>query len=671
MSMPAGRNGATGALSARLRLEMVEKQIRARGIHSAAILSAMQVVPREEFLPIESRGLAYKDQPVPIGHGQTISQPYIVALMLELLGLKSTDTVLEVGVGSGYAIAIISRIVTRVYGIEWHADLAIHACERIQKLGYENVVVQQGDGSQGLPEKAPFDAILVSAAGWSIPDVLRRQLKIGGKMVLPVGKKYDIQKLLCIQRVSKERFIEKEHGSVRFVPLVGSAGWDSRLAPQVKSNGTLPKLIHEVAIPFDDIYGDHLDGLIERIGESRIVLIGEATHGTSEFYTIRAAITQQLISRKGFTIVAIEGDWPDAYYINSDLQGNKEHRQEGFIPFGRFPIWMWRNAETARFLCWLKSYNSQIKEPEDRVLFAGLDIYSLHSSMTAVLRILEQIDVPLANKVRARYECLTPWEEEPSDYGRAVLSGIRKDCEEQVLSVLQELLEWRLQLNSNGHKKSDLMNLLQNARIVANAEEYYRSLYCSSTSSWNLRDQHMFDTLNQLLEGNGGTSRAVVWAHNSHIGIASATEMGKRGEFNLGQLCREAFKEKAYHIGFGLNGGVVAAASHWGGKLERKKIHPAISGSYENVFHESHVPRCFLPLREPARKEVCEELKESRLERAIGVIYRPERERSSHYFHAVLPEQFDEYVWFDTTKPVTPLPEVESHGAPDIFPFGL
>ncbi|MGA1191921.1 MAG: protein-L-isoaspartate(D-aspartate) O-methyltransferase [Bdellovibrionota bacterium] len=650
---------------------MVEKQIIARGIHSSSVISAMQTVPREEFLPDESRNAAYRDQPVPIGHGQTISQPYMVAYMLELLDLKPTDTVLEIGVGSGYASAVLSRIVMQVYGIEWHAELAERAARHMKQLRYGNVVIETGDGSRGWPEHAPYNAILVSAAGWTVPEELREQLNVGGKLIIPVGEKCDTQKLLLVERIGETEFHQKEYGSVRFVPLVGRGGWDSGLAPYVKNGTAVSKLLREEAISFSDIHECDLSGLLDRIQDSRVVLIGEATHGTSEFYAMRARITQALIEQKGFSIVAIEGDWPDAFHINSFLHGRKPIEREGFIPFHRFPLWMWRNLETAHFLSWLREYNALRRDEEKRVHFAGLDIYSLYCSMEAVLTTLEQINPDVACTVREEYGCLSPWKGDPGSYGRAVLSGAHEDCEQEVLSVLRELLHRRMDMCIGENGNSDLMNVIQNARVVVNAEEYYRTMYYSSTSSWNLRDQHMFDTLLQLLDMHGSESRAVVWAHNSHIGDASATEMSRRGELNIGQLCREHFLEEAYNIGFGLNGGVVAAASRWGGTMERKRVRPALEHSYEGLCHRSQVPAFFLPLRCPAREEVRHELLEPRLERAIGVIYRPESERISHYFQATLPKQFDEYIWFDTTKSVVPLPPIVPYGPPDTFPFGI
>lgn len=669
--MPIGGNDTSGDVFSGLRHEMMEKQIIARGIRSSRVITAMQTVPREKFLPHESRDAAYRDQPVPIGHGQTISQPYMVAYMVDLLDLKPTDTVLEIGVGSGYASAVLSRIVAQVYGIEWHTELAERAAVRMNELGYSNVVIQHGDGSHGWPEHAPYDAILVSAAGWTVPEELRNQLKVGGKLIIPVGEKCDSQKLLHVERISRDEFRQKEYGSVRFVPLVGRGGWDSGLAPNVNNGSPVSKLIREEAISFSDITECNLSGLLDRVQDSRVVLIGEATHGTSEFYAMRAHITKALIEQKGFTIVAIEGDWPDAFHINEFLHGRMPIEREEFIPFHRFPLWMWRNLETAHFLSWLRGFNAQSSDKERRVHFAGLDIYSLYCSMEAVLTTLKRINPEVANKVRDEYGCLSPWKGEPSAYGRDVLSGIHEDCEQEVLSVLRELLHQRVDMSVGADGDSELMDVIQNARVVVHAEEYYRTMYFSSTSSWNLRDQHMFDTLLQLLDMHGGDSRAIVWAHNSHIGDASATEMSRRGELNIGQLCREQFREKAYHIGFGLNGGVVAAASRWGGAMERKEVRPALEASYEGLCHRSQVPAFLLPLRHPAREELREELLDPRLERAIGVIYRPESERVSHYFQAILPKQFDEYIWFDTTKPVVPLPPIVPHGPPDTFPFGL
>ena len=318
---------------------------------------------------------------------------------------------------------------------------------------------------------------------------------------------------------------------------------------------------------------------------------------------------------------------------------------------------------------WLRDHNQTDAAPERRVGFYGLDLYSLYTSIEAVLRYLDDVDPDAARVARTRYGHLTPWQGDPAAYGRAVMTSGYRDCEEHVVAMLRDMLDKRLEYQLRDGER--YLDALQNARVVANAERYYRAMYYGSRESWNLRDQHMFETLQVLLALRGPETKAILWEHNSHLGDARATQMGARGELNVGQLSREAFGEAAYLVGFGTDHGTVAAASDWDGPMEVKAVRPAHPDSYERICHDSEVAAFLLALRHPRRQEVREELTAVRLERAIGVIYRPETELASHYFQAVLPAQFDEYVWFDETHAVTPLDRVETHGMPDTYPFGL
>jgi protein-L-isoaspartate(D-aspartate) O-methyltransferase len=366
-------------------------------------------------------------------------------------------------------------------------------------------------------------------------------------------------------------------------------------------------------------------------------------------------------------MVAIEGDWPDVAQLHRWARG--ESPDGAAPPFTRFPTWMWRNRETADFLAWLKQWNGD-RAPEARAGFHGLDLYSLYASIDAVLGYLDQVDPAAARIARERYGCLTPWQRDPATYGRAVLTGRYRLCEEAVVAMLGDLLGRRLEyVAADGERYLDAV---QNARLVADAEQYYRATYRGGHHSWNLRDRHMFDTLRILLAWRGEDSRAVVWAHNSHVGNAEATEPGAQGQETIGGLCRSAFAEQAFLIGFGTDRGTVAAATDWGGPMEIKPLRPAHPESYEAICRQSGVPGFILQLRDPARDEVFDELEEPRLERAVGVIYRPETELQSHYFHASLPHQFDAYVWFDETRAVEALrPARATLGIPDTYPFGV
>lgn len=654
------------------REELVERAIRARGVRSKLVLDAMRAVPREEFLPAHLREFAYEDTPLPIEGEQTISQPYIVAFMIEALNLEGGERVLEIGAGSGYAAAVLSKIAGEVYTVERIGQLAEKAAARLADLGYSNVSVLHGDGTKGWPEHMPYDAIVVAAGGPKVPDALKLQLKIGGRLVIPVGSDPTVQELVRITRVSEQDFKREDLADVRFVPLVGEEGWgpEGRRAEKAKPAPPrprkLPELIADACEPFDAIGTAPLAPLLNRIGDARVVLIGEATHGTSEFYRMRERITRALVEQKGFRFVAIEGDWPDAARVDHYVR-HMEYPPSEWTAFGRFPTWMWRNAEVRAFVDWLRSYNAG-RKLEQRAAFHGLDLYSLYDSIRVVLNYLDAVDPKTARVARERYGCLTPWQSDPATYGHAALTGQYGSCEPAVTAVLTDLMKQRTAYVE--HDGERFLDAVQNAKLITNAERYYRTMYYGSRASWNLRDTHMFETLKTLLNFYGPETKAVVWAHNSHVGDASATEMAARGEHNLGQLCRREFGQGCYIIGFGTHAGRVAAASDWGGPMEVKDIVPSLASSYERMCHEAGVPSFMLPLRD-APEALKGALIEPRLQRAIGVIYRPQSERASHYFQAVLPDQFDEYIWFDWTGPVQPFATHELEDMPDTYPFGL
>ncbi|HLM71061.1 MAG TPA: erythromycin esterase family protein, partial [Polyangiaceae bacterium] len=382
-------------------------------------------------------------------------------------------------------------------------------------------------------------------------------------------------------------------------------------------------------------------------------------------------ITKELIKKKGFTIVGVEADWPDAARVDDYARDKKPHRKYDWSPFVRFPVWMWRNRDVADFIEWLRVHNAGVSDPEAKVGFHGLDLYSMFTSMGMVLAYLDEVDPEAARVARSRYGALTPWQRDPAAYGLAVLRGKYKSSESAVVAMLRDMLEKRFNYaESDGERFFDAA---QNARVVANAERYYRAMYYGSAESWNLRDSHMFDTLRSLLAFQGTDAKAVVWEHNSHVGDASATEMSARGEHNVGQLCREHFGKSAYIIGFGTDRGTVAAAHNWDEPMEVMRVRPAHSMSYEGAFREAGVDAFMLHLRSPSRRAVRDELMPSRLERAIGVIYRPQTELLSHYFYSILPRQFDEYIWFTETSALVPLAVGGGvpAGVPETYPFGV
>jgi protein-L-isoaspartate(D-aspartate) O-methyltransferase len=644
---------------------MLERQIAARGVRSPAVLAAMGAVRREGYVPSYLGEFAYDDTPLPIEEEQTISQPYIVAYMVEALDLAPRDRVLEVGTGSGYAAAVLAEIASEVYTIERHEGLATSAAKRLADDGYDNVWVRCGDGTLGWPEAAPFDAIIVAAGGPRVPEALLEQLAVGGRLVVPAGPTVGLQKLIRVTRRSPDEYVSEDLADVRFVPLVGEQGWRPPTPALPGPPDSLSKRIAEHVEAFEDVRTAELERLVARVGDARVVLLGEASHGTSEFYSMRARITRELIVRKGFDVVAVEADWPDAARIDHYVRERDVPPSE-WQAFARFPTWMWRNRETREFVDWLRAHNETLPRPA-RVRFAGLDLYGLYNSIAEVLRYLDEVDPATAVVARERYGCLTPWQSDPAAYGRAALSGRYRSCEEDVTRMLTAFLAKRLELA--GRDDERFFDATRNAALIAHAERYYRVMYYGSHESWNLRDRHMFETLQSLLGFRGPRAKIVVWAHNSHVGDARATEMAARGELNVGQLCRQHFGDAAYSIGFGTHGGSVAAASYWDGPMEVKTVRPSDPRSYEFVCHESGIPGFLLPLRAPGALR--QELGEPRLERAIGVIYRPETELASHYFEAVLPRQFDEYVWIDRTRALQPLETKELEGMPETYPFGL
>jgi len=656
---------------------MVDLQLAGRGVADARLLKAFRAVPRHEFVPEDLLEFAYEDAPLPIGSEQTISQPYIVAMTIDALGLRGGERVLEIGTGSGYAAALLSRLASEVFTVERLPSLAESARERLARLGFHNVHVLCGDGTLGWSEHAPYDAIAVAAGGPEVPQALLDQLAPRGRLVMPVGSDATSQILMRVTRRDGNRFDSEPLEEVRFVPLIGEQGWPEagpRIAPapgRSREDAALAKLIRESAEPLADLEATAVDRLIERIGDARLVLLGEATHGTSEFYRMRARVSRELIERFGFDFVAVEADWPDAMRIHRYVVDEPVRSRVDFAPFSRFPTWMWRNEEIEDFVDWLRAHNLEQRERVRRAGFYGLDLYSLFTSIALVLDYLDRVDPDAARVARARYGTLTPWQKDPAAYGQAVLAGRYASSESAVVAMLGEMLERRLDYARRDGEA--FFDATQNARVVANAERYYRAMYYGAAASWNLRDTHMFDTLSALLAFHGPNSRGIVWEHNSHIGNARATEMSARGELNVGQLCRTTFGRGVYAIGFGTDRGTVAAASNWDAPMQRMRVRPAHPGSYERLCHDSDLPAFMLHLREPRRRELRDELLSPRLERAIGVVYRPETELESHYFHASLPLQFDEFVWFDETRAVEPLRIEPAPRAalPETHPFGL
>lgn len=419
------------------------------------------------------------------------------------------------------------------------------------------------------------------------------------------------------------------------------------------------------------------DPLIDLVGDARFVLLGEASHGTHEFYDARAQITKRLIEEKGFNAIAIEADWPDAYRINRYVRaaGIDSNSRDALKDFKRFPTWMWRNLDVLAFVEWLRRFNDNREEQSKTGLY-GLDLYSMYSSMEAVLRYLEKVDPEAAARARYRYSCFDHFAEDPQAYGYAASFDLSSSCEQEALGQALELQKQAIAYaGRDGRVESDeFFFAQQNARLVKNAEQYYRSMFRGRVESWNNRDRHMAQTLEALvdyLSTEQKDAKVVVWAHNSHVGDARATEMGELGELNLGQLVRERYGRDALLVGFTTYQGAVIATSDWDMPPQQKRVSPALKNSIERVFHQTEIARFLLLLRDDAPLRAA--LNRPLLERAIGVIYRPETERQSHYFHVNLGEQFDAIMHLDDTGPVEPIGYIKTEGRDmaETFPTGI
>jgi protein-L-isoaspartate(D-aspartate) O-methyltransferase len=638
-----------------------KEQLKDKGISNMLLLEAFQDIPEEFFLSETLHPYFYEDVRIEKSIENTEPRVIVIARMLEQLQIKAEEKILIIGIDSVYILAVLSKIYKVVYALESTETYSKWAKEVLANINITNVHIKTGKLEKGWKEKAPFNAILSASEFKEISNNLKEQLKIGAKLLAPIGPDWAHVMLETIERISETEYSTKALRDNYFIPK-----------PKLLLNiGTEPypenEIIDEIgmsSIPFKSIKKFPMDGLLERIGDAKVVLLGEASHGTSEFYTTRQEITKALIEKKGFNLVCAEADWSDAEQINNYV-GNQYVSQD-WMPFTRFPEWMWKNREVLNLVEWLKKHNSK---HNNTIGFYGLDLYGLENSIDLVINYLDTIDSDLATLAKLRYSCIMPYMSNPTEYGKMVKSDKLQSCEKEVLQMLFDLLKNKNKLN---HSQA-YFYAYHNATVVVDAERYYKAMYYGSAESWNLRDFHMFYTLKSLLSYYGKDAKALVWAHNSHIGNALATEMYARGEINIGHLCKEHFGSKSYHIGFGTHTGTVAASKNWGEAMQVMPINDALPDSYEYLCHKTNVPNFTLPLREEhSEKQLREFLSTPRLERAIGVVYRPQTERNSHYFKAVLPSQFDEYIWFNKTKAITPIAtKTKPTKLLGIHPFGL
>ncbi len=639
----------------------IEEQLKDKGIRNVLLIEAFQDIPEAFFLSENLHPYFYEDIRIEKSIEKTEPRVIVIARMLEQLEVREEESILIIGVDSVYILAVLSKIYKEVYAVETTKTYSDWALEVLKNIDVTNVYIKTGKLENGWKTKAPFNAILSASEFKEIPNTIKKQLKIGAKLLAPVGPDWAHVMLETIERTSETDYITKALRDNYFIPkpkLIPKIG--TKVHPE-------NEIIDEIgisSIPFITIEKFPMDGLLERIGDAKVVLLGEASHGTSEFYAMRQEITKALIEKKGFNIICAEADWSDAEQINNYVRN--QYQTQDWMPFARFPEWMWKNKEVLDFVEWLKKYN--IKH-NNIIGFYGLDLYGLENSIDLVINYLQDIDPELATLAKLRYSCIMPYMSNPTVYGKLVKTQKLESCEKDVLKMLFDLLKNKNKLN---HSQA-FFYAYQNATVVVDAERYYKAMYYGSAESWNLRDFHMFYTLKSLLSYYGKDSKAIVWAHNSHIGNALATEMYAKGEINIGHLCKEHFGAKSYNIGFGTHTGTVAAANNWGEAIQVMPINNSLSGSYEHLCCKTKVTNFTLPLREQhSEKNLRELLSTPRLERAIGVVYRPETELVSHYFKAVLPSQFDEYIWFNKTKAITPLEtKREKVKLTDMHPFGL
>ncbi|OGS74294.1 MAG: hypothetical protein A3F91_04410 [Flavobacteria bacterium RIFCSPLOWO2_12_FULL_35_11] len=622
----------------------IRTQLKDKGIKNQLLLDAFENIPKTFFLSKEFYPYTFENTTIENELIKVEPRIFAVAKMLENLKIKTGDKILAIGLDSVYVLAILSGICKEVYTVEENEAYAEWALEVLKNVNITNVFIAVGNHKKGWKEKAPFDAILITSEFEEVSNHIKEQLKIGGQLLVPIGPDWAHIIFEIIERVSETGYnIEKLKDNFfirnpKILPEIGTEDFPEK------------EIVDEITAKtqaFSSIKEFPMDKLLERIGDAQVVLLGEASHGTSEFYVTRQEITKALIEKKGFNFVCAEADWSDAEQINSYVRN--QQTQKDWAPFMRFPQWMWKNKEVLHFVEWMKKYNAK---NNNKTGFYGLDLYGLENSIELVINYLEKVDADLANLAKSKYSCITPYMTDPAIYGKLVVSHQLESCEKEVLKMLVDLLKNKNKLNH----APEYFYAYQNANVIVDAERYYKAMYYGSAESWNLRDFHMFYTLKSLLSYFGPQTKAVIWAHNSHIGNALATEMYSRGEINIGHLCKEHFGEKSYHIGFGTHTGTVAAAHNWGNAMNVIKVNNSLPKSYENLCHKTQISSFTLPLREQfAGKKLRKLLNTPKLERAIGVIYRPETERQSHYFQAVLPAQFDEYIFFNESQAITPI----------------
>jgi len=661
---------ATGddRMFAAARNRMVHEGLVRRGISDRRVLDAMATVPRERFLPAESAVSAYEDRPLPIGSGQTISQPYVVALALEAAAVQPTDRALEVGTGSGYAAAVLDELAAEVWTVERHGDLVVDASESLRATLHGGVHVRWGDGALGWPEAAPFDVVVVSAAGERIPAPLLDQLADGGRLVMPVGPADGHQELVVVRR-DGDRLDREELGPVQFVPLLPERATRPVRAHRHPTGGTAaadPDLspaerLARACEPFSSITGADLSGLLQRVSGARVVLLGASTLGTSEFVQVGARITRALVDQLGCRTVVLDADWQDVAALDAWCAGI-DPRPDEPPPCAAFPSWRWRNQEFGALLAWLRR-RATADDGSDPVRLVGLDIDAGDCVRAEVLDALDRSDPAAADALRRRYAADIPWAD--GLVGPPALSGRAAAAVDRVVAQAVEAARERLE---HPFGPGEFLDPTALDDLVRSTPQSVVATVSGGPNWWSERERRAARFLRSIVDRAEGP--VVVWSHATRVGDAAATNLDLGGGSSLGQACRSAFGDDAYLIGMGSGTGSVAAATSWGGHTEVLPLEPARAGSLEELLDASHLPAFLLDLRATRQHRVGAELGGRRPQRVVGPVVGPALTDRPAVLRGVLPQQFDEYVWIGATSAVVPVPVPVDTARADRFPPG-
>ncbi len=650
------------------RNRMVHEGLVRRGISDRRVLDAMATVPRERFLPAASAASAYEDRPLPIGSGQTISQPYVVALALEAAAVQPTDRALEVGTGSGYAAAVLDELAAEVWTVERHGDLVVDASESLRATLHGSVHVRWGDGALGWPEAAPFDVVVVSAAGERIPEPLLDQLADGGRLVMPVGPADGHQELVVVRR-DGDRLDREELGPVQFVPLLPERATRPVRAHRHRTGEPVaadPELspaerLARACEPFSSITGADLSGLLHRLSGARVVLLGPSTLGTSEFVQVGARITRALVDHLGCRTVVLDADWPDVAALDAWCAGIDPSPDEP-PPCAAFPSWRWRNQEFGALLAWLRR-RVAAGDGSDPVRLVGLDVDAGDCVRSQVLDALDGSDPVAADALRRRYVTDVPWAHGP--VGPPTLSGRAAAAVDRVVERAVEAARQRLEHPSGPR---EFLDPTAQDDLVRSTPQSVAATVAGGPDWWSERERRAATFLRSIVDRAEGP--VVVWSHAARVGDAAATDLDLAGGSSLGQACRSAFGDDAYLIGMGSGTGSVAAATSWGGHTEVLSLEPARAGSIEELLDASHLPAFLLDLRATRQHRVGAELGGRRPQRVVGPVVGPAPTDRPAVLRGVLPQQFDEYVWIGATSAVVPVPVPVDTTRADRFPPG-